>query len=632
MFSLFIGFLNIAFKENDMMREMSILGQNHLSNYETYLYRYYGLYGVKVNDSQGYFHHSRVKRDPAYKLDFKEPLSDESVLRGQILNIMALKLPANLVDQLLLKLDIFHSIAETQEAFEIKDLITIVLKDLEKNYEEVVDESIIANNFDWKAVLAKGEAINQEWLKFKIALKNLKLQKEWLEYQLDQAERDQYETYLLEISRIDTSIAEVTVSLEAVYENGKDLLKKLENQSYTLVHVLDEMIRLYDRVALIKEQIEILRGAIEDIEIDTIAQQLIKEVDSIEDTLLLFPHQSLIIAPDLEQYIGHSIDPEWVSVLMMPYENIVLLDQVIYRLNLERFESSQMQKDLLDLDIIKTLKTYQSLETLDDLRGQVFDLENKAYMDQFVFNYEPMTFSGKSIESHGESHFNLLDFLSVQINYEQIMINEYILGALKSYVADSDGHYDYYGKHDRGGCLEKCEVEYILMGNASESANLAATSLLLYASRTAMNMVHIYMDPDKLAYSKSIGLSLAGWTGFGELVVTHGLRVAWAMGESIIDMNNLMGGGNVALLKMSAAEWQLDLGFTSQMEGVESVTMNYHDYLRLYLLLVPEKLKMDRLIGLLNENLKKEGQSDLSDLYTLIQVIAPSGKILEEGF
>lgn len=60
-----------------------------------------------------------------------------------------------------------------------------------------------------------------------------------------------------------------------------------------------------------------------------------------------------------------------------------------------------------------------------------------------------------------------------------------------------------------------------------------------------MNGIHVYLDKDKLLLSESIGLGVAGWTGFLAPIVTQVVRLAWAMGESAYDIKVLLEGDSL---------------------------------------------------------------------------------------
>lgn len=143
----------------------------------------------------------------------------------------------------------------------------------------------------------------------------------------------------------------------------------------------------------------------------------------------------------------------------------------------------------------------------------------------------------------------------------ELYVNEYIVSAFKSRISE-----DNKIKNDIGinrpldkTFFEKGEVEYILFGKTSETANLRAAGLGVYSVRFAMNLLHVYTNADKQALALSLASALAGWTLFGIPVVQNLILVGWAGMEAYVDLQLLAKGGSVPLLK-TPATWYLGGG------------------------------------------------------------------------
>ena len=96
------------------------------------------------------------------------------------------------------------------------------------------------------------------------------------------------------------------------------------------------------------------------------------------------------------------------------------------------------------------------------------------------------------------------------------------------------------------------------------------------------------------------------------------------MGEALLDMSELMGGKSVPIYKMQG-DWKLDIGLpaASGAKTNRSLYFNYHDYLRLFLLVMNENTKLDRIEDLIQLNIgqSKDGFK-MSDCGTFVRVEA----------
>lgn len=631
-FTVFLSMITQSFKHNDQLREMDIIADNALSNYQTDLFASYGIFGMMESPLSGTFHHSFVDRNDNYTVEYLNPLNEIMNLKDSIKQIMQIKAPANLIDQLLTKLDIVKSVAEVQKVLDIEDSLAILVSDMGHSYEELSLKTTAINSVSIKAIIDQVKQINHDWnlerLNYVSIEKSIDLT--YIEYCKYASTDKLFTLYGRRLEQLNNSLSLSYDQLQSYYEVYETIVNTLSKYESDMVEVLNKVIMIYSETQSIEDKISGLERELESVDFPELIKQLKNEIDDLKDSLILFSPKQIPISTSLRSFIGFDFKDPWGGILIMPYENYQVINGVNYKLGKFNFEECLEKEYLIKEKDLEALLSLKDLETFNTLN--IFNQENQNYVKKFSFNYSPNTFQGKYLQNVNESNISIFDFLQVRLTKDQVILNEYFLGTLRSYVRESDGHYDYYDKFNRSSYFETCEVEFILIGNESELVDFTATSMLIYASRVALNSVHIYLDKDKMAYSKAIGLSLAGWTGFGELIVTNALRLGWAMGESIFDMDLLLRGGNVGVLKMSPDEWQLDLGFTVTPTSVKSVPSNYHDYLRLFLLLVPEEVKLKRFKLLLTENLNIDNQVPLTDLYTKIRLKNQEKIILEKSF
>ena len=104
------------------------------------------------------------------------------------------------------------------------------------------------------------------------------------------------------------------------------------------------------------------------------------------------------------------------------------------------------------------------------------------------------------------------------------------------------------------------EQEYLIGGHASDRENLEATCKWILSIRMATNYGYLLTDTVKQAEAEGMALTLCSLLtvpGITE-VVKHALLLAWAYGESVVDVRVLLKGKKVPAMK-TAESWQLQL-------------------------------------------------------------------------
>ncbi len=159
------------------------------------------------------------------------------------------------------------------------------------------------------------------------------------------------------------------------------------------------------------------------------------------------------------------------------------------------------------------------------------------------------------------------------------------------------------------------EVEYILEGKASDRENLEAVAGKLLLLRFASNYGYIQTDSVKKAEAEAMALSLC--TLLAVPAITEAAKqvilLAWAFGESVVDVRSLLKGNKVPLLKTKES-WQLSLSSlltlgteNDQSDGADvEGGLKYKDYLRILLFLEKRETAGVRTLDLIERNLITE--------------------------
>lgn len=149
------------------------------------------------------------------------------------------------------------------------------------------------------------------------------------------------------------------------------------------------------------------------------------------------------------------------------------------------------------------------------------------------------------------------------------------------------------------------EVEYILKGGFDDRKNASSVKRDLFLLRTALNIAHIYTDPEK----SRITLEAAAAAGPYAAAVQFVFIAAWAGAEAQEDINTLYSGGKVSFIK-SSSDWKLDFDsvfgegkvINSAYRGDNG--LEYSGYLRLLLLTRSRDDLIERTMDLIQINMK----------------------------
>lgn len=172
-------------------------------------------------------------------------------------------------------------------------------------------------------------------------------------------------------------------------------------------------------------------------------------------------------------------------------------------------------------------------------------------------------------------------------------------------------HFGSYADTRESGTL-LYEEEYLIGGKPSDRENLEASCKWILSIRMATNYAYLITDTAKQAEAEAMAMSLCslltvpGITG----VVKHALLLAWAYGESIVDMRVLLKGKKVPAIK-SAETWQLQLAnlltlgtAEETVSEIESAAgLSYQNYLTVLLSLGYQWTLSMRSLDLIESNL-----------------------------
>lgn len=156
------------------------------------------------------------------------------------------------------------------------------------------------------------------------------------------------------------------------------------------------------------------------------------------------------------------------------------------------------------------------------------------------------------------------------------------------------------------------EQEYLLGGKASDQENLEVVCKKIMNIRTALNYTYLLTDSTKKAEAEAMSALLCALIAQPELieVVKQAILLAWAYGESVVDMRALLKGKKVPLVK-TEENWQLQLSNLVKLGTEEEVAsekdieggLGYQEYLKGLFLLADKGTLSMRCLDLIESNL-----------------------------
>lgn len=175
--------------------------------------------------------------------------------------------------------------------------------------------------------------------------------------------------------------------------------------------------------------------------------------------------------------------------------------------------------------------------------------------------------------------------------------------------------------------MYKSEVEYLLWGSREAGNNVMYTKMTIFGIRFMMNCIYAFTDSELVGQAAS----LAACTNLAAPLVQTALLISAALVETAYDMEWLMNGKSVMIMKTKNT-WHTSLfgnltGKNSD-NGNEALKLSYKEYLRIFLLInTIGDAKEDRLLARMADcmqfNLRKNSSSlDMTKSYTMISAKA----------
>ena len=198
-----------------------------------------------------------------------------------------------------------------------------------------------------------------------------------------------------------------------------------------------------------------------------------------------------------------------------------------------------------DEEEIKTIRCYQDF----DMEYRYFRPLELLVLKKEAANKSAKIFNPTDVPSGRLSSYKIGDLELLQTKNspaDEIIFTEYIMQKCSNYTEEKEGGYLCY------------EAEYIIAGRDNDSENLGAVMEKIYLIRTAANMLSLKKDKEKSELIDGVAEVLGAITEIPPKVIAVVLLCMWAGGESVYDMQELLNGERVSLIK-DADDFHLSL-------------------------------------------------------------------------
>lgn len=265
----------------------------------------------------------------------------------------------------------------------------------------------------------------------------------------------------------------------------------------------------------------------------------------------------------------------------------------------------------------EAIKARQELETILEESGEqlpkennpiqiISDIRNSAFLKVLVSNEAEL--SNNSLKKERLSSVRKLREGRGRLDSMTVMNDAVGRLAFQSYLLE---HFSDITQKKQERALDY-ELEYLIAGCENDKKNLEIVTKKIAALRCAVNYAYLLTDEEKRAEAKvmAVGLCvLLTVPGITE-AVKQALLLAWAYGESIVELRTLISGKRVPFVK-TKENWQLQLSALLHLtdDGMQKSTeenekgMSYRDYLKTFLVLEKKETLSMRALDLIESNL-----------------------------
>lgn len=265
------------------------------------------------------------------------------------------------------------------------------------------------------------------------------------------------------------------------------------------------------------------------------------------------------------------------------------------------------------------------------LPSEILELaeEDKSLMDTVTGFFKNADYDGDysgmgNLFGDFGSSADVLSWLGNSVNMisEHLLYQEYIKEHFEAYPVEEIAN-------SRKPSILMYEQEYLLVGKKSDEENLNSVIQRILLLRLICNFISILGDKDKVNEAKLTAAALVGFTGLPILVsITQTIiLMIWSFAEALLDLNGIMMGKAVPILKkqihLQLPElFMLSRSFlqdkASRLAETKELSLTYMDYLSLFLIMSRKQDIAYKSLDLIQENLRIRYVKDDFDIANCI--------------
>ena len=589
------------------------------SLYHRTLYEYYSLYGVEYKtkdlleteylsymepyftDGDAYINNWYIASIDEEHIDLNyKTLVSENYLEKEIVNYMRLKIVGKAINFL----GESFSITEESDIERLKEKVESVFEEIEKDdiYSEIYDRYFDFAS-DIRTLENHARTIMSYVDKVNIRLNSIKTMPVSGTLSNGNQIRNKIDALLREADTLKSALISFRNRMNdfknKVYESRDNYLSDREQGTYNFtddvcefiesefdrfISYVDEYSEMcgkvdegIDNLMIIKDQVEIDKR-----EIDS----YVSELDSIEDEL----------AHEMSQH-GEDRDNDYIEELRDERREI----QDDFSDYLKDMKDTYRDYKMETIEILVSTNTHSSeVNLLDRLIGY-----KNGIVLNLVLDSEEVDRIEREIKNI--SSFNILTHVDT-LSVDKLLLGEYELDK-----------FNYYNKEKSGELVKSgstsLEVERLIAGKNSDFDNIKTVIDKILLMRIALNVLYIYIHPDKRQAVRSFTMAL--FSGFSPLLAEAMfilVLTAWGTAQSLADVKKILKGKKVSFMHTDET-WSVSLtnildvarnGISESEDNDDrGLAFNYKDYLRIFLISTNQREINGRMAGIVESNLRK---------------------------
>lgn len=289
-----------------------------------------------------------------------------------------------------------------------------------------------------------------------------------------------------------------------------------------------------------------------------------KAVEAVQDDC------NLTLLQDLLQWM-QVIEDNGLAERNIAEEKQAVDDQI------EKYNGKKIQISEEEWTTVEVQNPTEELEQIRKTGILKYVVEDEDVLSEKKIFQDNLIVSRMNRQQVNQGNIEVEDISEAEQLMERFFFQEYLLRYL-----------GYYGEEKENGALSY-QVEYLLGNNDSDIANLKYVVNIICAVREAANVAYLFSDEEKCGQAEVVATVIAALLQVPELAapLKTAILFGWAFAESLHDVEVLLSGGKIPLLK-DRKSWHYGLENALRLGGDEqsdvATGLSYKDYLRVMMM------------------------------------------------